>query len=123
MPPTDIQGHPAAVPGDLIPREEVEQALQARVPGGAQVRDWLPMQDDAKTSHSTAYTVMSAALAAGNQKHQRLIAEAESFRWLCQRFADTKSSASQRILDDLNLCGESAMPLEDCIAATRSSEK
>jgi len=42
----------------------IEAALHARVPGGAEVRDWLPMQSDAKTSEPIAYVIMNYALVA-----------------------------------------------------------
>jgi hypothetical protein len=42
----------------------IEAALHARVPGGAEVRDWLPMQSDAKTSDPVAYVIMNYALVA-----------------------------------------------------------
>lgn len=41
----------------------IDKALAARVPGGSEVRAWLPMSDG-WTSHQTARVVIRAALSA-----------------------------------------------------------
>ena len=58
--------HPASDARDALVATDamVEKALHARVPGGAEVRNWLPMLDDAKTSAPIAYVIMNVAIEA-----------------------------------------------------------
>jgi hypothetical protein len=60
--PADLDARFAALAAPPID-DPVNRALCARVPGGAQVKDWLPMNDDS-SPHPTARTVMRVALAA-----------------------------------------------------------
>lgn len=63
--PGEIGSKAESVPAEGVTDAMVEAALKARVPGGAQVKDWLPSADTyGREPHQTTRNVMRAALTA-----------------------------------------------------------